>query len=213
MQFQLNAHNPNALLRGTLQTLAEKFGGYKDGAVFLELVDDLIHETDPVLVDNALSAFRALVNRVEGATAAYQLDEEADTTLVADVPEDEHLVEDADITFVDPTTQADLDALFGAGPAQEPTVFYLRRGPEVMFRDNLDALDIRVPDFGPGSDLFEALTGRQAARTVPALERVAALDLGSQMALSLVFGDLTRMPAEALHEAVDILSASTAQAA
>jgi hypothetical protein len=155
LNIDINATNPRALLRGTLATLAQMFGGYKDGQEFIQLFDQVIDpNSDMEQFDAGINALRTLINRVDGATAAYQLDEAAATTLVDDEPEDPHAAEDADIIFLDPTRD-DLAAM--TAPSPLPQVFRLPEGPAALFFHLHPAGTL--PDFGLGNDVNVALNG------------------------------------------------------
>lgn len=171
MQFTINANDPNDLLRATLKTLAEFFGGYKDGNDFLELWDDLIQTGDLDLASNALVAVRQLANQVHGAATAFALRDIAEEAIQSDGLGDEPDVEDPTIGFVDPT-EADFAALGRGAFGQEGQVFYLT--------------PTRFPDFGVGKDPVMALNGFAALR--PSQETAFELPPAAQAFFKALLG-------------------------
>lgn len=216
MQFNVNAPNPSALLRGTLKVLAENFGGYKDGSDFLELFDDLISGDDAELTRLGALELRKLVHNVEGATSAYQLQDAQEATFVQDEPEDPHAAEDADITFLAPT-EADRIAMFG-GPIEGPVVFRLVGGPEALFTGSpvtLDQMAARFPDFGIEGDIISALHGSPQTAPDETVEDVLkTLDPIEQLTLIIGLGpQLFTMPVGDVKEHVAEMRAAIARQA
>lgn len=153
-QIQLNAANPNDLLRGTLKFLAENYGGYEDGGDFLELFDDAFDPIDERLAINGLNALMSLKLNVEGATRAIQQAENDDIFVITE-DGDEDDGEDTGFDFVTPT-QKDVEHIMTA-PPQSSEPFFLRSGPGGYL--------VSAGDFGPGGNVIQALHGLNAFST------------------------------------------------